>query len=429
MRETFRYTIVAGLLTLALFVSPFDFISTAQSSVDQEASEIASALDNNQNRVLDDSEILNAIQLWILGAALPDGEIISDESILSLVQLWITGESIRPPLMGDDEVATTPTCTKTTDDGEFRFQVAETGTFLSKWRSPDSALAVDTEGNIYVAGDQQISIWDNGNFVGLEFFSGIIKYDANGTRLAKWDTKGSGDGKFRRAEDIAVDSNGNIFIADQDLSGIQKFDANGKFLTKWGSQGTGDGQFWGFPGGVAVDSAGNVYATDGSLNRIQKFDNNGKFLAKWHTSWQSTPGGDISRVDPMGIAVDSFGNVFITDTFNGLIQKYDANGTVLATWGGSGSGPARFKRPTSLALSGNNVYVFDKGNYRIQRFDHFGKLLATWGGAGDGDGQFERNVSLGVDHGMSGGVAVDDIGNVYVLDSRSRRVQKFCGGI
>ena len=105
MRETFRYTIIAGLLTLALFVAPFNFISTAQLSVDEETNDIASALDDNQNRMLDDSEILNAIQLWILGEAVSDGDIITDESILSLVQVWITGETISGSVdvMADDD--------------------------------------------------------------------------------------------------------------------------------------------------------------------------------------------------------------------------------------------------------------------------------------------------------------------------------------
>ncbi len=109
MRETFRYSIFTGLLTLALFVAPFDFISNAQLSVDQETSEIASALDDNQNRVLDDSEILNAIQLWILGEAVNGGDIITDQSILSLVQVWITGETISVGIMADDEIGSTET--------------------------------------------------------------------------------------------------------------------------------------------------------------------------------------------------------------------------------------------------------------------------------------------------------------------------------
>lgn len=103
MRETFRYSIFAGLLTLALFLAPFDFISNAQLSGEPDVKTMASALDENQNRVLDDAEILNAIQLWILGEAINDGGTITDQSILNLVQVWITGETISVGIMADDD--------------------------------------------------------------------------------------------------------------------------------------------------------------------------------------------------------------------------------------------------------------------------------------------------------------------------------------
>ena len=59
---------------------------------------------------------------------------------------------------------------------------------------------------------------------------------------------------------------------------IQKFTANGIFITKWGSEGSGNGQF-NYPEGIAIDSSGNVYVADG--NRIQKFTSNGTFITKW----------------------------------------------------------------------------------------------------------------------------------------------------
>ena len=65
-----------------------------------------------------------------------------------------------------------------------------------------------------------------------------------------------------------------------DNNRIQKFDSNGKFITKWGSYGTADGQF-SIHIGVAVDSSGNVYVTDSANNRIQKFNSNGTFITKW----------------------------------------------------------------------------------------------------------------------------------------------------
>jgi tripartite motif-containing protein 71 len=69
---------------------------------------------------------------------------------------------------------------------------------------------------------------------------------------------------------VAVDSSGNVYVADELNHRIQKFDSDGTFITKWGSQGEGDGQFT-HPQEAALDSSDNVYVADGSNNRIQKF--------------------------------------------------------------------------------------------------------------------------------------------------------------
>ena len=66
------------------------------------------------------------------------------------------------------------------------------------------------------------------------------------------------------------DGSGNVYVADSGNHRIQKFSSSGGFLAKWGTKGSGDGQF-NFPEGVAVDGSGNVYVTDSRKHRIQKF--------------------------------------------------------------------------------------------------------------------------------------------------------------
>ena len=79
--------------------------------------------------------------------------------------------------------------------------------------------------------------------------------------ITKWGSLGSGDGQFNYPNGVAIDSSGNVYVADSDNHRIQKFDSSGGFITKWGSFGSEDGQLNG-PSGVAVDSSGNVYVAD-----------------------------------------------------------------------------------------------------------------------------------------------------------------------
>ncbi|MFM7582606.1 MAG: hypothetical protein ACKO9F_07790, partial [Caldilinea sp.] len=101
------------------------------------------------------------------------------------------------------------------------------------------------------------------------------------------------------------------------------------FSAQWGSQGSGNGQFRN-PTGVAVDSSGNVYVADFNNHRIQKFDSNGRYLMQWS--------GNGSLYYPTGVAVDSSGSIYVANMEKHLIQKFDSNGGYLTQWGGSGSG-------------------------------------------------------------------------------------------
>ena len=100
------------------------------------------------------------------------------------------------------------------------------------------------------------------------------------------------------------------------------------FLAKFGSFGTANGQFNG-PYGVATDATGNVYVADSGNNRIQKFDSSGNFLFKW-----GTPGSGNSQFNsPTDVAVDGPGDVYVTDSFNYRVKRFDSSGAFLTAWG------------------------------------------------------------------------------------------------
>src|SRR3972149_6699925 len=138
--------------------------------------------------------------------------------------------------------------------------------------------------------------------------------------LFKFGTDGSGDGEFADPQGVAVDSTGNIYVADTDNDRIQKFNSNGNFILTFGTLGFGNGQFDG-PQGVAVDSTGNIYIADTFNNRIQKFDSNGNFILTFGTLGF----GNGQFDNPSGVAVDSSSNIYVADTFNNRIQVFGAD--------------------------------------------------------------------------------------------------------
>jgi tripartite motif-containing protein 71 len=213
---------------------------------------------------------------------------------------------------------------------------------------------------------------------------------------------------------LAVDRHGNIYVGEDSVAGVggvvDVFDATGKHLATWGGGiGSGEGQF-NFITALAVDEQGNVYVADFVNTRIQKFDARGQFLTQWRTE---APAG------PKGIALDSAGHVYVVSNFDRhhYIQKFDASGQLLLEWGGSGHGAGEFYGGAGgVAVDGlGHVYATDPNNFRVQKFDSEGNFLAAFGSMGHGPGQF-----------LSGpyGVAIDAAGNVYASDLDGR-VQKF----
>jgi hypothetical protein len=229
--------------------------------------------------------------------------------------------------------------------------------------------------------------------------------------LLEWGAAGAGDGQFNQPSGIAVDSAGDVYVADTANHRIQKFDDQGNFLLKLGAQGSGAGQF-NAPKGVAVDSADNVYVVDSGNHRIQKFTANGSFV----TAWGSLGSGPGRFNQPFGVAVDSLDNVYVTDTGNDRVQKFGANGAFIAGWGATGDGTGQFRSPRAIAILnpyGDRVYVADASN-RIQVFEPTSDYVTQFGGEGQAVALFN-----GV-----GGMGVSD-GRVVVADTGNHRVQEF----
>ncbi|MBI5573900.1 MAG: hypothetical protein HY919_05035 [Elusimicrobia bacterium] len=152
------------------------------------------------------------------------------------------------------------------------------------------------------------------------------------------------------------------------------------FLRKWGTQGSGAGQFQ-YPMGIVIDTSGNLYVADQTNHRIQKFSLDGTFITQWGGSWVFNY--------PRGVAVDASGNVYVADTEQNRIQKFNSNGTFITMWGTFGTGDGQFNKPSNIAIDASgNVYVTDTESNRVQVFNSNGTFITKWGSLGAGDGQF-----------------------------------------
>jgi tripartite motif-containing protein 71 len=232
------------------------------------------------------------------------------------------------------------------------------------------------------------------------------------------------EGLLRFPEAVAVsgasgvDGQGEVYVADQLGYVVQRFSTDGTFETQWGSYGGGPGQF-GPIGGLATDAAGDVYVVDSSHNRIEKFGPDGEYIEGWGHRGSELGEFDFgSSQNPSqppggGIAVAG-DHVYVADSGNDRIERFNLEGGEAMAWGSYGSEPGEFSYPRGVAANEHEVIVSDDDNHRVERFDPEGAFEGEAGSSGDGPGQF----------GFPYGVALDAAGDVYVADDSNDRVVK-----
>ena len=294
-------------------------------------------------------------------------------------------------------------------------------------------VAVDGMGGIYVADVNNHRIRKI-TPVGTDWVVSTLA----GTAVA-----GSGDGTgtnalFFSPHGVAVDGSGNVYVADTVNNTIRKVTSAGVVRTVAGlaeSSGSADGngrdaRFY-QPRGVAIDSAGNIYVADTANQTIRQITSVGvvSTLAGSVTNPGSADGaGGYARFNsPSSAAVDRAGTVYVADTLNHAIRQITAAGVVSTIAGSTNAGwadeigtNARFNSPAGVALDrGGNMYVADSGNFRIRRVAWAGTnwVVTTIAGSGASVMADGTNGSAGFSYPM--GIAVDSATNLYVADGRS----------
>jgi hypothetical protein len=273
-----------------------------------------------------------------------------------------------------------------------------------------------------------ITVGKNGYVYTVSLQEHIQIFTSEGTYITAWGGSGNEDGKFNGIRGIAVDDNDNIYVSDHFNNRIQKFTPDGQFITKWGSGESGYNQLL-LPEAIALDSSGNVYVTENRIppwsSRVQKFTPNSEGTEyTFSTSWDAW---DIHKRFYLlyGIAVgrDASDNeyVYLADlgepytNYNGYVHKFTLDGDYITSWTEAVPDDTFFW-PWGLATDDNgNVYVADSNNYRVLKFNPEGELLASFGSLGSGYGQMSELRYI----------AVDSNEKAYVADKFNNRIQVF----
>jgi sugar lactone lactonase YvrE len=257
-------------------------------------------------------------------------------------------------------------------------------------------IAIDSKGLVYVA-DQR---------VGAVF---IFNTETRDTQLIR----NGAEAHFGWINGLAIDDDDRLFVADGKLHKVLIFNTKHEVENQI-TEGLEN------PVGLAIDTTNRfLYVVDTKQDQVIVYDADTlKLLRRIGTGGKNhflTSPGDFGA--PQGVAVDSDGNVYVTDTMNNRVEIFDADGNFISEFGKAGDGPGYFARPKGIAVdSDGHIWVADEMQDRLQVFNRDGQLL-TYIGMNHGElpGQFKTLVN----------VAIDKNNRVFTTEQEPGRLQIF----
>ena len=390
--------------------------------------------------------------VWVLaGRTAADEETFSDGGLFSSTTYIYHVQALNDmesSAFSNEAAATTRTARETSSGWIIdtivggRNNEGDNGPAVAARLNDPSGVAVDGAGNLYIADSA------NNRIRRVDAFGAITTVAGTGESGYSGDGGPAVEAALNNPADVAVDSAGNLYIADLYNSRIRRVNRLGIITTVAGtgeSGYSGDGgpanqaRLFG-PTGLAVDSAGNLYIADSANNRIRRVDTAGTIttVAGIGVRGRSGDGGPANRArlfGPTGLAVDSAGNLYIADSANNRIRRVDTAGTIttvagIGVRGRSGDGGpanrARLSFPSDVAVDGAGNLYFTDGP-RIRRVDRSGTIATIaglWehgnyvGYSGDGGPAVAARLY------NPKGVAVDGAGNLYIADRDNHRIRR-----
>ncbi len=258
-------------------------------------------------------------------------------------------------------------------------------------------LAVDSKNRVYVA-DQK---------VGAIF---IFNTDSKDVELIKNGTHAN----FKLITGLAIDDSDRVFVSDSTANHVLVLDPKTHRAEATITSGMAS------PAGLALDNENRfLYVADTELDQVLVYNADSPYnlLRKIGTAGKKhelTEPGQFAR--PTNVAVDSEGNLYVSDTFNNRVEIFDAEGNFISTFGKAGDGPGYFARPKGIAVDKDgHIWVADSIQDRVQVYTREGRLLLYMGGHGMLPGQFSSVQ----------GLAIDKNNRVFTSDMYPGRVQMF----
>jgi DNA-binding beta-propeller fold protein YncE len=257
-------------------------------------------------------------------------------------------------------------------------------------------IAVDSAGRIYTADEGVDAIF-------------IFNAESKAVELIRNDH----EARFGLINGLALDDNDRLFVTDGKLRQVLVFNSKHQQEAAFGAD------VLVRPGGIAIDRENRfLYVVDTENDQVVVFDADSfKVLRRIGVSGKKhslTAPGTFSL--PTNVAVDSEGDVYVTDTLNNRVEIFDADGNFISMFGKHGDGPGYFARPKGIAVDcDHHIWVVDTYQDRVQVFDREGRLLIYLGGHGGYPGQFAAAY----------GIAIDKSNRVIVSEQYPGRLQVF----